>query len=480
MRRLALCMLAACSTNAAVVAPVIDVPLNDNASAFPLDEITLAVAHQGSTVDITSATFKKGQAVELSGVPFGDDLVIHMTGRVGTSEVAYGRTCAFSVTSSSAVPSPHLFFSRSVKFADLSGYNPLPRVAGNAVTSHDGTGLLLGGIDPNNMTANRDLERIDPRTGEFRGIGSVQPRIGAMAAVLGTDTGDSRIALIGGLDPATMLGAGFVEVIQPEAAFDRRVDRIDDAQMARENLTTTALTDGRIIAIGGKPPGMAVSKDVDEIAIQSGTAVVRQLRAQLTTERQLHTATRLGDDVGAAVLVAGGLNEAGLPIEDAELFKPLSENFSPTFVAKMKIPRYGHKGVRMPDGSVLIIGGLDASGNAISTIERFTLDGGFATVGDLPPNAGRVDFAATTLPDGRVLITGGRRSPLLAPVDASFIARLDPIDGSVDIVGTDHLSVPRAGHQATLLCDGTVFVAGGTTVPSDPAERYNPPSTGRR
>ncbi|MDB4953607.1 MAG: kelch repeat-containing protein [Myxococcales bacterium] len=479
MKKLALCMLTACGTNAAVVSPVIDVPLNDNASAFPLDEITLAVAHKGSTVDITSATFKKGQAVELSGVPFGDDLVIHMTGRVGTSEVAYGRTCAFSVSSSSDVPTPHLFFSRSVKFADLSGYTPRERVGGNAVTTFDGAGLLLGGIDPNNQTANQDLEHLDPRTGEFRIIGSVQPRVGAMAATLGTDSGSSRIALVGGLDSTTMLGAGFVEIIQPEAAFDRRVDKIDDAQIARENLSATALTDGRIIVIGGQAPNQPVSRDVDEIAIQSGTAAVRQLRAQLTTERQMHTATRLGDDVGASVLVAGGLDHMNLPISDAELFKPLSENFSPTFVAKMKIPRYAHKAVLMPDGSVLMIGGLDAGGNAISTIERFTLDGGFTTVGDLPPNAGRIDFAATTLPDGRVLITGGRRSPLLAPVDAAFIARLDPIDGSVDIVGTDHLSVPRARHQATLLCDGTVFVDGGTTEPVS-AERYNPPSAGRR
>ena len=472
--------MTACSTNAAVVSPVIDVPLNDNASAFPLDEITLAVAHEGSMVDITSATFKKGQTVELTGVPFGDDLVIHMTGRVGTSEVAYGRTCTFSVSSSNGGPAPHLFFSRSVKFADISGYTPLVRVNGNAVTTHDGTGLLLSGIDPNDNTANTDLEQLDPLTGEFRKIGMVQPRLGAMAAVLGTNSGDSRIALLGGADPATMLGATFVEIIQPEAALDRRVDRIDDAQMSRQNLTATALTDGRIIVIGGQPPNLAVSRDVDEISIQSGTAVVRQLRAQLTTERQAHTATRLGDDVGASVLVAGGLDHLNLPIADAELFKPLSENLSPTFVAKMKIPRYRHKAVRMPDGSVLMIGGLDAMGNAVSTIERFTLDGGFTEVANLPPNAGRVDFAATTLPDGRVLITGGRRSPLLAPVDAAFIARLDPIDGSVDIVGTDHLSVPRAGHQATLLCDGTVFVSGGTTVSNDPAERYNPPSTGRR
>ncbi len=57
--------------------------------------------------------------------------------------------------------------------------------------------------------------------------------------------------------------------------------------------------------------------------------------------------------------------------------------------------------------------------------------------------------------------------------------RIDPFGGSINLVNTDRLSMPRAGHQATLLCDGTVLLVGGTDEPSV-AERYNPPSTGRR
>jgi hypothetical protein len=41
------------------------------------------------------------------------------------------------------------------------------------------------------------------------------------------------------------------------------------------------------------------------------------------------------------------------------------------------------------------------------------------------------------------------------------------------------MRLPRAHHQATLLCDGTVLVVGGTALPT-PAERYNPPAVGRR
>jgi hypothetical protein len=140
---------------------------------------------------------------------------------------------------------------------------------------------------------------------------------------------------------------------------------------------------------------------------------------------------------------------------------------------------------------VLIIGGLKIDlvtglPTPVDTLELFTLDAGFVELQDankvaikLPSNAGLIDFAATPLPDGRVLLTGGRRTVGGDPLDTAFIARLDPIDGSVDVVATDHMSAPRAGHSATLLCDGTVLITGGTT-DAVPAARYNPPSLGRR
>jgi hypothetical protein len=145
----------------------------------------------------------------------------------------------------------------------------------------------------------------------------------------------------------------------------------------------------------------------------------------------------------------------------------------------MKIPRHHHVATLMPDGSVLVIGGLDAAGQPVRTLELFSVDGGFTAVGDLPPGAGVVEFAATTLPDRRILITGGRAAPGSAPLDTAYIARLNPLDGSVDVVATDHLAIRRAGHQALLLCDGTVLVTGGN--PDQLlVERYNPTPVGRR
>ena len=59
--RWSLLLVAACSGDGVVVTPVIDVPLNDSASAFPLDSITVSAAHEGADLDITSQTVTTGQ-----------------------------------------------------------------------------------------------------------------------------------------------------------------------------------------------------------------------------------------------------------------------------------------------------------------------------------------------------------------------------------------------------------------------------------
>jgi hypothetical protein len=469
-------VLAGCTSGSVVVAPVIDQPTNASASAFPLDTLLLEVAHAGDSIDLESETFMSGDTVELSNVPFGDDLVVHMTGSVGASEVAYGRTCEFAVsTASQPAEAPHLFFSRSVNFGDTT-LMPDGRTGGVAIADQQGAGLLVGGVDPSTGTPITDVERFDPTSGELSVIGSVEPRTGAVAAALD----DSGIALIGGLNEAGA-DATFIELIDPDQPESRRVDEIDDTVTGRTGLTATTLSSGDVIVIGGLQAGSA-SSEVDDLSIANGTASVIMLRAALAHARYDHSATRLGSDEGAPVLIAGGVDGSGAPIAAAELYKPLSQGFSATFAANMVVPRSQHQAIVMPDSSVLVIGGVDASGNGVDTLELFSLDSGFVSVGTLPATAGLVGFTATTLPDGRVLIIGGSRALTgsgATPLSTAFIASLDPIDGSVDVVATDDLSVPRMNHQATLLCDGTVLVSGGTDSPQI-AERYNPPPAGRR
>lgn len=479
-RILLACTLAACTGDGVVLTPVIDQPANDSASAFPLDSITISAAHQGAAVDIVSQTITKNQAIDLTGVPFGDDLVLHMTGQLSSSPVAYGRTCAFSLEQNTPPPSPHLYFAHTVKFGQQS-FTPELRIGGAAVTYHDGSALLIGGVHPDSATMPViDVERYDPSAGDYHVLTSISQRLGAAVALLGLGN-EAHVTIVGGIDVATGAGATFVETIEADNPADRRVERIDDGSMARVGLTATALSDGDIIVMGGSGSGSDPSTSLDEITLTNGTPTVLPSHVSLLHGRWNHTATRLGDDLGAEILVAGGVgsgsNGVTTAVADAELYKPLTDMFS-TLHPSMVFPRSQHHAISMPDGSVAIVGGV-ANGQPVTEVESFTIDGGFVDAGPLPANAGVLDFTATTLPDGRVLITGGRMTPGGPPVATAFILQINTNTGGIDIVATDHLTAPRAGHVATLLCDGTVLISGGTSDPQ-PAERYNPIATSRR
>ncbi|MEZ4400687.1 MAG: hypothetical protein R3B06_11745 [Kofleriaceae bacterium] len=464
-----------CTDGVVAIAPVYQVPVDDpTATASGLDELQLSVARAGSDDDLVSVSFAPGQAIELAGVPFSDDLVIHLAGRIGATDVAYGRTCAFAVRADQPAPTPHLLFARNVKFATIPVVLE-PRRGGAAVTAADGSALVIGGDAP---SAGAVVERYDPATATVTAAAAVSPRRDAVAVGFGTGA-SMRVTLLGGAH-ADGAGAAEVEHLRVDGAAIL-VDRLDEPRLARVELTATALTDGRVVVVGGRPPGGAPTGAVEVMAELGGATEVRPARSTLAQPRAGHTATRLGDDVGAPVLIVGGVDPAGAPVAVAELWKPLAGDLADpaVFAPAMVVPRSHHLSQLMPDGSVLIIGGVDAAGAAVRTLERFTLDAGFVAVGDLPATVGVVELSATGLPDGRILLVGGRAGPGLPPLDTAAIARLDLIDGSVDVVATDRLAVPRAGHQAALLCDGTVLISGGTAAPAR-AERYNPPPTGRR
>jgi hypothetical protein len=378
-----------------------------------------------------------------------------------------------------------LFFSREVRFGEMST-RPISRLAGTAMMYRDGSGLALGGFvlgDGNVKEPLTQVERFDPNTGEYETLHDIQRRFDSATALVGTGP-DTRVVIVGGLDVQTNQGAEFVEVIDAQRNTDRQYDFFFEPRIQRLGATATTLSDGRVVVIGGRgPTGIAACGTcarVAEITVTSGTTAISEQDALLVHPRSGHSATRLADDVGAAVVVIGGLDDSGQPVAQAELYKPLSEDFSDQFTAQMVVPRSQHQAVRLPDGGVLVIGGFDAAGQPVTKLELFSpLDAAFLDVGELPPTAGRVGMTATALPDGRVLLTGGQIKPEEPAVNTAFIARLDPLDGTVDIVATDRLGVARSGHQATLLCDGTVLISGGTSDPSS-YERYNPTAVGRR
>ncbi|AMY13017.1 Kelch motif [Luteitalea pratensis] len=115
----------------------------------------------------------------------------------------------------------------------------------------------------------------------------------------------------------------------------------------------------------------------------------------------------------------------------------------------------------LPDGSVLVFGGRE-SGASMAVAERFA-GGTWSPAGASPVQ--RWGQTATTLADGTVIIAGGtgvtsvdeQGQPVTAPTAA--IERFDPSTGEVTPLA--FLSGPRTGHAAARLADGRVLFAGG-------------------
>jgi hypothetical protein len=92
-----------------------------------------------------------------------------------------------------------------------------------------------------------------------------------------------------------------------------------------------------------------------------------------------------------------------------------------------------------------------------------------------PMSAPRLDFTATLLRDGRVLIAGGRTNAFAyAPSGAptSSVQLFDPATKTFSKAAS--LGVARSGHTATLLSSGKVIAAGGSGGGFGTAEIYDP------
>lgn len=466
-----------CGDSTRVLAPVIDLPATRPALPFPdVTELTLEVARAGDPQSLTTKTFRRGDTIELADVPIGENLVIHVTGLVNGQEIAYGRSCPFTVAEQGDLPTPHIFFSSNRSWSPLPGV-PVPlRRDGIAVANHLGQAVFLSGTD----AAGALLPTVDQfvaTDGSFAELTSIAARTAPQVAELG----DHRFLISGGVDPATNQAAAFFELLEVDASPESRVARVD-APLAVRDGAAVALASGRVAIIGGAALGDSMPVGRVVIVAPDGSTIRSfQSRANLVKPRMGHTATRLGDDPGSFVLVAGGLDGTA-PVATAELFKPLREEFVPVAGANpmMIVPRHHHRAVRMPDGSVLIIGGFDAAGVPVRTMELFSLDAGFVAVPTrLPDGAGVVDFSLTRLPDNRLLLVGGRAAVGGPATTSAFVIGLDVFDGTVEVISGGQIQFARAGHQAVQLCDGTVMLVGGTDVVA-PAERYNPSSTSRR
>lgn len=137
--------------------------------------------------------------------------------------------------------------------------------------------------------------------------------------------------------------------------------------------------------------------------------------------------------------------------------------------------RFDHAAALLPSGQVLIVGGIERNGVMQSSAELFDpAIGHFTPTGKLQSAHGW-GVTATLLPDGKVLVAGGSTgcdSPC-------YTASAEIYDASTRrFILTGSMTVPRAGARALLLPNGDVLIVSGVESERASGELYHP-ATGR-
>jgi hypothetical protein len=164
------------------------------------------------------------------------------------------------------------------------------------------------------------------------------------------------------------------------------------------------------------------------------------------------------------VLIAGGWSTVNAMTDDAlrsaVLYDPIGRTFRPT--GNLVTKRYGHTATLLPDGMVLVVGG-SSSGDlewTLSTAELYDPSTGTWSVAAGKLAAGRIFHAATLLPSGDVLVTGGYTGGVGG---GKTLANAEAFDAQTATwTRLQDMRLRRYGHTATLLDDRRVLVAGGT------------------
>jgi Galactose oxidase, central domain len=318
---------------------------------------------------------------------------------------------------------------RTVSLATAELFNPDTRSfaptgdMANARANHTSTlltstaVLVVGGRDASgNALATAEL--FDPAHGSFTPTGSMSVARESHTATL---LGNGNILIAGGEN-------GGVTLATAELFDSARGIFVQAGNMstARGFHTATLLKNGKVLVIGGRGANGNVVATAELFDPTSGSFMPA---GSMHTPRESHTATLLGD---GKILITGG-DDGTESLATAELFDPTSGSFTPT--GRMQAAREFHTATLRNDGTVLVAGGAeftskeDGSARAaflpesIATAELFNpASGSFTPANDMAD--ARARHTAILLPDGVVLLTGGINPDISALADSLASAEL--------------------------------------------------------
>jgi len=336
----------------------------------------------------------------------------------------------------------------------------------------DGKVLVAGGVEDFNSLPLNTSVIYDPSGDSGAGTWTEGPNMGTgRTEHTATLLPNGKVLVAGG----RRLGGAFVGLLNTTEIYDPSAGTwtaSDDMRSFRMNHTATLLPNGKVLVSGGFVGSQNIALDTSEIYDPS--AGTWTTSGSMVLPRSFHTATLLPN---GKVLVAGGSNDAAV-LNTSEIYDPSAGTWT-TSGSMVGGARRDHSATLLPNGKVLVVGGGSAGrpgqivSGALNTSDIYDPSGnsGAGTWGAGPTmNGARFDHTATLLPNGKVLVAGGTTT---ARLNTSSL--YDPDTDSWAAGPT--MNSPRSQHTATLLPNGKVLVVGGGSAGSaglNTSEIYNP------
>lgn len=221
-------------------------------------------------------------------------------------------------------------------------------------------------------------------------------------------------------------------------------------------LSACSSNDGPVEPLDPTPPPTTVEVSPTPVSVDEGNL------GEMNHSRVDHSATLLPD---GRVLVVGGMDASFMPLRTAEVFDPETNEWTNT--EEMRQARTEHSAALLKDGRVMVTGGMNEHLEAIGTTEIFDPETGEWSEYESMRTVRRGHFTLR-LHDGRVAVVGGIGQTLGGlGILANIVAVGALLSTEIYDPKTDTWSQAndmREGHSgglAVVLKDGRVLIAGG-------------------